>query len=447
MKYGGNKRMTLQSKALKPPPQYETLPRPGNPRVLTVEFWRFAFTVIVCLFHLEIYIGQQTIFASGSSAVEFFFVLAGFTMAMSAKRNLAGRTEPVSTREAHGKAVEFVKNKLKAIYPILIVVMILWLVLPSFMQNSSKLQMAMNTEWEWLMLVGAPFGYMDGMAPLIPLWFLTALIVVGYIYTYAIYKNYDFVKFAAPVIGVLFYIYFAMNAEKILDFFLPMGFLNAGMVRAVAEMSFGMSMFWLYEYLSKKKLGIVWRVLLSLLELYAIYRFFALTLFQPLGMDNYRRMVYILIIVLLSFMNVTLLSKVLNRRFLKRVSSISLTMYLCHIPLVTVYFMLIMTLKMKLGMLSGKSAVAKAVWEFLQDTGGRDANFKPIGMTWKDMLIFVVLVIVVSILITLIISAVKKFVVRPLYTRYKEKQTKELQAAESESHGCTEAKEEVNTAP
>ncbi len=409
--------------------QSATLAPSKSQRVMSAEFWRFFFTVIVCLYHLEIYLGNQTYFPSGSSAVEFFFVLAGFTMAMSAKRSLAGRTEPVSVREASAKAVEFVKKKLKVIYPILIAVMILWLAAPSFMfmQSGSKLEMAINTEWEWLLLVGTPFGFNDGNAPLVPIWFLTVLLVVGYIYTYAIYKNYDFIKFAAPAIGIFFYIFFALNAEKILDFYIPMGFFNAGMIRGIAEMSFGMSMFYLYEYISKKKLGIVWQIVLTLLELYAIYRFFALTLFQPLGLDNYRRMVYILLIVLLSFLNIDFISKGLNKLgpLWRRAGSITLTMYLCHIPVVSYY----LNLKMKFGMIYGKSGFAKMLSQFFADTGGYGSGgtFKP--MTWKDALVFMVMVIVTAILITLLIAAVKKFIAKPLYGRYKAKQPEEETAA------------------
>ena len=392
--------------------QSATLAPPRTSRIMSTEFWRFAFTVLVCLYHLEIYLGNQTYFPSGSSAVEFFFVLAGFTMAMSAKRNLAGRTEPVSAREAGAKAVEFVKKKLIVIYPVLIAVMILWLVAPSFsFLQSSKLEMAINTEWEWLLLVGTPFGFNDGNAPLVPMWFLTVLLVVGYIYTYAIYRHYDFFKFAAPVIGILFYIFFALNAEKILDFYIPMGFLNAGMVRGIAEMSFGMSMFYLYEYISAKKLGIIWQILLTLLQLYAIYRFFALTLFQPLGLDNYRRMVYILIIVLLSFVNIDFISRGLNKLgpLWRHAGSITLAMYLCHIPVAFFYINLRMKLKMSGGF-------------------GKGGGFSP--MTWQDMLIFLGMVIVTAILITLIIAGVKKFIAKPLYTLYKAKQAeREIAAA------------------
>lgn len=409
-------------------------------KVSAVEFWRFAFTVIVCLFHLEIYFGNQTVFPSGSSAVEFFFILAGFTMAMSAARYYAGHSTPMSTKEAHAKAVDFVKNKLKAIYPVLIVAILLYLVLtPAMpmipgMTGTSKLEMFQNTEWEWLMLVGTPMGNQEGLAPIIPLWFLTALMVVGYLYTFAIYKKFDFIKFAAPAVGILFYIFFAQNAEKVLDFYLPMGFLNAAMVRGIAEMSFGVSIYFLYEYLSKKKLGIIWRSILSLAEVYAIFRFFQLTLFQPLGVDNFRRIPYIIIIVLLSFLNVTFLARGLNKLggLWRKAGKLSLTMYLCHLPIATSYMMFVGTLKMQLMRPAMTSGWARALYEFLKGAGGFGANFKPIPLNWRDIVIYMPLVIIVSILVNLIIAAIKKFIAKPLYARYKKKLAEQERAEANE---------------
>lgn len=409
-------------------------------KVSAVEFWRFAFTVIVCLFHLEIYFGNQTVFPSGSSAVEFFFILAGFTMAMSAARYYAGHSTPMSTKEAHAKAVDFVKNKLKAIYPVLIVAILLYLVLtPAMpmipgMTETSKLEMLQNTEWEWLMLVGTPMGNQEGLAPIIPLWFLTALMVVGYLYTFAIYKKFDFIKFAAPAVGILFYIFFAQNAEKVLDFYLPMGFLNAAMVRGIAEMSFGVSIYFMYEYLSKKKLGIIWRSILSLAEVYAIFRFFQLTLFQPLGVDNFRRIPYIIIIVLLSFLNVTFLARGLNKLggLWRKAGKLSLTMYLCHLPIATSYMMFVGTLKMQLMRPAMTSGWARALYEFLKGAGGFGSNFKPIPLNWRDIVIYMPLVIIVSILVNLIIAAIKKFIAKPLYARYKKKLAEQERAEANE---------------
>jgi peptidoglycan/LPS O-acetylase OafA/YrhL len=173
--------------------QSQTLPPPKTSRVSTIEFWRFVFTAMVCIYNLEIFFRQRELLVSGTSAVEFFFVLAGFLIAMSAKRDLAGRTEPVTTKQAHAMALDYVKKKLKAIYPILIVVVLLgFLVYPAAPSTfTERLLSLRNTEWEWLLLVGTPFGFNAAAAPIIPMWFLTALIAAGYIYTFALYKHYD----------------------------------------------------------------------------------------------------------------------------------------------------------------------------------------------------------------------------------------------------------------
>lgn len=394
-----------------------------NTRISTIEFWRFAFTVLVCLFHLEIYYMNRSILLSGSSAVEFFFLIAGFFLAMSATRDVGGRTIPVSVSEAHTKALVYVKKKLKAIYPILIVVLLLsFVVYPavpaSFLDRLLSLQ---NTEWELLLMVGTPFGFNDGLAPIIPMWFLTALIVVGYLYTYAINRHYDFMKFAAPVIGVLFYVYFALNSTKVLDHSIQMGLLNAGMVRGIAEMSLGVSVFFLYNYLSKKKFNLVWKIGLSLLEVYAIYRFFALTLWQPIEMDNFRRIIYVMIIILLSFLNVTLFARAMNRPFWRKLGGLALTMYLCHFNLIPVYLKVLTSVKMKLHIMSISSPLAKTLSGLLQGTGGYDAKFQPIPMSWKDVVLFTLLVVAVSILIMLLISAVNKFIIKPGLARYRAK--------------------------
>jgi peptidoglycan/LPS O-acetylase OafA/YrhL len=257
-------------------PHASAVVRPEHTKAAAVEFWRFAFTVLVCLFHLEVNY-RQTLLTSGSSAVEFFFVLSGFLIAMSASRRFSGSPEPVTAREARDKAVAFVVKKLRVIYPILIFVLLYVITINYRLMGSTfdKLQFLQNTEWELLLLTGTPLGYNNGLSPVIPLWFLTVLLLVGYVMTYVVYRHNDFMKFAAPVAGLLFYIYFALNSSTILDQPLRMGFTTAGMIRGISEMSFGVALFYLYEYLSVKQLGRFWRVLLSLAELYAIYRFFA----------------------------------------------------------------------------------------------------------------------------------------------------------------------------
>lgn len=415
--------MSVQSAALTA--QSTPLTRSRTARVSTVEFWRFAFTVLVCLYHAEMFFGSPKLMPSGSSAVEFFFVIAGFLIAKSARRDLAGRSEPVTAKEARAKALDFVKKKLKAFYPVLIVVLLLGiLVYPTFKTTFlSRLDNLQNSEWELLMLVGTPFGYDNGATPIVPLWFLTALLAVGYVYTYALYKNYDFMMFAAPVIGVLSYVYFTLNSELILDFYVKMGFLNAGMVKAIAEMSFGVSMFALYEYLSKKKLRLGWQIVLSIFELYAIYRLFALMFHQPTDIDNFKRIVYIMIIVLFSFLNKTFFTWLLNRKIWVILGKISFMMYLCHFHLINVYLTLLSSWKSYLLSQSMTSPSAYTMWQFLQDTGG-GTGFNTAPMSFKDTVLYMILVIAVSTLINLYILFIKKLVIKPISEMIKKRDTK-----------------------
>ncbi len=374
-------------------------------RISSVEFWRFLFTVLVCLYHLEISFVRGKHLPSGTSAVEFFFILAGFLIAMSANKSLAGRSDKVTTKEAAAKAVDFVWKKIKAIYPILLVALILRYAIPSSSsfsfigQDTSKLSQILNSEWDLLFMVGTPFGYNNGMTAIVPLWFLTALLVVGYIYTFLIYKNYDLTMFLSPVLGVLFLSYFGLNSSLILDFNIKMGFLTAGMVRAFAEIGLGIALFGLYNRIAQKKLGAFWIIALTLLEIYAVYRYFALTIDQPTGLDNFRRIVYIMIIILLSFMNVGQVSRILNNPVSRWLGSISLAMYLCHYPLVSFYFNLLNAVK-------GKYRTG-AIADFVSDMGGY-SGWSSIPMTWKDRLVYIMIVIIFTAILTLAINGCRK---------------------------------------
>jgi hypothetical protein len=182
------------------------------------------------------------------------------------------------------------------------------------------------------------------------------------------------------------------------------------MVKAVAEISLGVALFSLYDYLSKKEYGAFRKAVLSLLELFAIYRFFALTLYQPIGLDNFRRIVYIMLIVLLSFLNVTFLARRFGGGLSRAVGRLSLPMYLVHFFIAQLYFPLLGAFKSFLFSLvedpMNLQDTALTWYNFFKNTGGYDQNFQPAGMTWKDMFLFIVLVMVVSLVIKLYIALV-----------------------------------------
>jgi hypothetical protein len=78
-------------------------------------------------------------------------------------------------------------------------------------------------------------------------------------------------------------------------------------------------------------------------------------------------------------------------------------MYLCHYPLVDLYFLLLNKAKARFH--SG------AISKFLSDMGGY-RGFNPIPMSWKDRLFYMLIVIVCSAAIVIIIGLVNKLIKR-----------------------------------
>ena len=378
----------------------ETRAKKKNGRIASVEFWRFLFTVLVCLYHLEIYYTSGKIFPSGTSAVEFFFVLSGFLIALSAGHWFEKNPEPLNSKEAAARATQFVWKKIKAIFPVLVITLILHIAVNGGgYYRKNWLDAALNSEWDLLFLVGTPFGYNNGSCPIVPLWFLTALFIAGYVYCYMLYRNYHFTLFIAPLIGVLLYSFFTLNSSLVLDFYAKMGFMTAGTVKAFAEMGMGIAIFRLYDHLNKKKLKPIWEIVLTLLMLFAIYRYFALTVKANAGMDNFRRIVYILIIILLSFLNRDVITNLLNHGFSRALGSISMTMYVCHYTLCNVFF-----------------AIVNALWKknpmstFLAGLAGSSGfgSFGGMTLSWKVRIFYILFVMLVSVLLTLIVNGLRK---------------------------------------
>ena len=379
----------------------ETLTNKKTERVASVEFWRFFFTVLVCLYHLEIWFVSGKHFPSGTSAVEFFFVLSGFLTALSASRRY-GETQ-ASPREACARATRWVWEKVKAIFPVLLVTLIVHVALNGAGFRKSWLENALNMEWELLFMVGTPFGYAKGMAPIVPLWFLTALFVAGYVYVYLLARNYHFTLYLAPLAGVLLYSYFTLNSTLVLDFYVKMGLLTAGMVKAFAEMGLGIAIFRLWDRLREKEWKLPGRILLTLLLLFSLYRYFALTLDAPAGFDNFRRVVYILLIILLAFLNGDWIDRLLNHGFSRFLGGLSMTMYVCHFTFTTLYFMLAAALQKRI---PGS--------EFLKALGGVNAyggwGGKTIG--WQARAVYMVFIIIVAILLNLLVGLLKRLLAR-----------------------------------
>jgi peptidoglycan/LPS O-acetylase OafA/YrhL len=293
----------------------------------------------------------------GYIGVEFFFILAGFLIAQSdSRRRLAGAPERVTFQEAGRAGVKYVLGKLKVVYPTLIAVLLLFTLVLHSGGIGARLREITNLEWELLMLGGTNFGWNESDLFLIVSWFLTDIILTGYIFTIIVSLRRDVVRYLAPVMAVLLYAFFSAHTFELYRGHDLMGFLNGGMIRAFAGMCLGYTAHMLYTRLAGIKLHLAAKILLSLLELYVIYRLVALCWKQPIDVQNFRILVYIPLIIMFAFLQQTAVSFVLNNPVSRFLGGVSLTMYLFHWRFLEYYY----TLKMKYLMsYKGLSAISK----------------------------------------------------------------------------------------
>ena len=178
-------------------------------------------------------------------------------------------------------------------------------------------------------------------------------------------------------------------------------YLAAGTIKAFAEMALGISLFHLYDHLRRKKLSPVWEVVLTLLMLFSIYRYFALTIKINTGMDNFRRIVYIMIIVLLSFLNKDVITGILNNGFSRALGKISMTMYVCHFTLCNIFFNVVSTLWRK-------NPMSTFLAELAGSSGGFGGGWGGMTINWKVRVFYILFVVACSLVLHLIASLLRK---------------------------------------
>jgi hypothetical protein len=124
------------------------------------------------------------------------------------------------------------------------------------------------------------------------------------------------------------------------------------------------------------------------------------------GLANYKRTIYIMALILFAFWRVTPLTKLLDNPFSRLIGKITLAMYICHYSLITAYFTLLQKGKLSLMRYSRTGGWRAAVYRFLGSTGGYDQSFRPIPMGWRDVVLYLALLLVTAIAVTLLLYGI-----------------------------------------
>ncbi len=185
-----------------------------------IELWRFLIAIAIIGFHIGYiianscdgsngyYLETSNWFFGSSEVLWIFTITAGYFMVSHFKKKNADKE--YAKRSASSKAWEYTWSRIKTLLPVLIIGYVLGVVIcTSFYYPEYDLQqtytMIVNSVWEFLGFhaaglrsLGNEFFNLNG-----PLWFISAIVIVGYFLYWGLCKNEDLLSgIIAPFIFI-----------------------------------------------------------------------------------------------------------------------------------------------------------------------------------------------------------------------------------------------------
>ena len=178
-------------------------------RNTAIELWRILIAIAIVGFHVGFiiantcngsngyYMESSNWFFGSSEVLWIFTITAGYFMVSHFKKRITDKK--YAERSASSRAWEYTWSRIKGLLPVLIIGYILGvLICTSFYYPDYNFQqictMIVNSAWEFLGLhaaglrsLGNEFFNLNG-----PLWFISAIIIVGYFLYWGLCKNEDF---------------------------------------------------------------------------------------------------------------------------------------------------------------------------------------------------------------------------------------------------------------
>ena len=345
-------------------------------RNVAIEFWRFFAAFAIIGFHVGWIIARScngmngywmtptnTWFFGSSEILLLFTITAGYFMVSHFKKK--AEDPKYKERSAMARAFEYTWSRVKALLPVLILGYILGVIIcTKFFYPEYGIQetfvMLFNSIWEFLGFhaaglrsLGGEFFNLNG-----PLWFISAMIIVGYFIYWGLCKNEDVTAgFIAPVLAIFFAGWWSFTdtraAQTAWSTFgaqtasingmggsatsatATIGF-NNGLVFVMLGMLIGVILYYIIEAIKKREektsvcLTLVNILLTGLLAWYIIY--------QPTWFKLERWPVAFLCIAVvgITLLNRDGLTKLLNNKYTEKLfgylGGLSLYIYMLHYP-------------------------------------------------------------------------------------------------------------------
>ncbi len=318
-------------------------------KIATIELWRFILTVAIALGHVNSFVwrekGVDLIFNGGRVLAFFLFLSGYFLMAHFQKRKKEETKEPAKS------AWKYTGKRFKALYPTIFMGVLFAFIVRNAISGTKITEIFgvfMDSIWEFLGIsqIGA-VGLLElttvtvehtlGTSQLWngPLWYLSALIVGGLILYYILSKSEDFFTgLFAPLFIVLTYASAGLTEigwdRTSVN---AIGFPN-GLARVMAGMCIGMLIYYVVEYLRKKKFSERMRMAFSLIHV-IIGIFLLYTVYAGITWSEFTNGIVILLFTIVLLTNKDYISALYNKssvcNFLGR---LSLYYYAAHVVIV-----------------------------------------------------------------------------------------------------------------
>ena len=346
-------------------------------RNVAIELWRFLIAVAIIGFHtgwiiarscdgsLGYYMETTNWFFGSSEVLLVFTLTAGYFMVSHFKRRMADKE--YASRSAGNRAWEYTWSRIKGLMPVLILGYILGVLISTkFFYPDYNFQqvctMIINSAWEFLGFhsvglrsLGNEFFNLNGT-----LWFISAIIIVGYFLYWALCKNEDVTSgFVAPFLFIFlsgWWIFTdtraaqtawstfglqttstngmggsATSATAVIGF-------NNGLLFVMLGMLGGVLLYYLIQKVKDHKFSTGGKTALTILNIAASILLLWYTIYPATWFNLERWTVSLLCIIVigLTLLNVDGLTKVLNNKvtnsLFKYLGSISLYIYMLHYP-------------------------------------------------------------------------------------------------------------------
>ena len=309
-------------------------------RISGIDLVRFACAIGILLHHAFFFFwqdekefGTEPRFRVGFIIVEIFLIIAGYFAAQHFKKRRARKIDSLEIRAK--EAVKYTLKKFKGFFPYIVIALFLGVIYSLISHEFSIAHLIYQFEKlpQELLFNSGNVDYFTRHTHLAPLWYLSLLFFVFPIFCTLAMSKKKYIR------NWLYFVFLSVYYSIFFDG-QYIGF--EGMIRIFAGLAAGQLLFDFVEFIKKKKIKTMTRVLLQFAELFFIYYIIDKLLNRGDIIRPVTANPYMFNFMLFSWLGLALMlgektySYKINSRFISFLGQVSFPLYLFHLPIMMI---------------------------------------------------------------------------------------------------------------